>query len=318
MLISQYEKEQPIATRTLVQAISNNRISHAYLFETNDYYDSNNFIISFVKDIITFDIEDKNVCSSINKQIDNNEYIELKVINPQGLQIKKEEMSDLQEVFRDKPIEGKKKVYIINNAEKLNNSSANTILKFLEEPEDNIIAILVTNNRYQILDTILSRCQLISFINVRKKINVNTFDKINKLVYNNLDFYEETQKREHIEHTLNFIKFYENKSKETLIFINREFLQYFTTRDAVNDAFEIMKLFYLDTIKVKTNTTTEVFEDYIDDVSNISNKNTIEVLIIKINKIIKYIEKIKYNVNINLLMDSFIIELGDELNDRCC
>lgn len=318
MLISQYEKEQPIATRTLVQAISNNRISHAYLFETNDYYDSNNFIISFVKDIITFDIEDKNICSSLFKQIDNNEYIELKIINPQGLQIKKEEMSDLQEVFRDKPIEGKKKIYIINNAEKFNTSSANMILKFLEEPEDNIIAILVTNNRYHILDTILSRCQLISFINVRKKINVNTFDKINKLVYNNLDFYEESQKREHIEHTLNFIKFYENKSKETLIFANREFLQYFTTRDAVNDAFEIMKLFYLDTIKVKTNTTTEVFEDYIEDVSNISNKNTIEVLIIKINKIIKYIEKIKYNVNINLLMDSFIIELGDELNDRCC
>ena len=38
--------------------------------------------------------------------------------------------------------------YIIKNAERLNPSSANTILKFLEEPEDNIIAILLTNNRY--------------------------------------------------------------------------------------------------------------------------------------------------------------------------
>ena len=318
MLINQYEKEQPIATRTLVQAISNNRISHAYLFETNDYYDSNNFIISFVKDIILFDIEDKNTCNTISNQIDNNEYIELKIFNPQGLQIKKEEMTNLQEVFRDKPIGGKKKVYIINNAEKFNSSSANTILKFLEEPEDNIIAILVTNNRYQILDTILSRCQLISFINVKKKINTNSFDKINKLVYNNLDFFDENQKKDHIEHTINFINFYENKGNETLMFINREFLQYFPTRDIVNNAFEIMKLFYLDTIKVKTNTTTDVFEDYMDDISNISNKNTIEDLIIKINKIIKYIEKIKYNVNINLLMDSFIIELGDELNDRCC
>lgn len=318
MLINQYEKEQPIATRTLVQAISNNRISHAYLFETNDYYDSNNFIISFVKDIILFDIEDKNTCYTISNQIDNNEYIELKIINPQGLQIKKEEMTYLQEVFRDKPIEGKKKVYIINNAEKFNSSSANTILKFLEEPEDNIIAILVTNNRYQILDTILSRCQLISFTDVKKKINTNSFDKIDKLVYNNLDFFDENQKKDHIEHTINFINFYENKGNETLMFINREFLQYFPTRDTVNNAFEIMKLFYLDTIKVKTNTTTDVFENYMDYISNISNKNTIEDLIIKINKIIKYIEKIKYNVNINLLMDSFIIELGDELNDRCC
>ena len=89
--------------------------------------------MSFVKDMICNDA-DKNIKDNICKQIDNDEYIELKIINPQGLQIKKEEMMNLQEEFKSKPIEGKKKVYIINNAEKFNSSSANTILKFLEEP----------------------------------------------------------------------------------------------------------------------------------------------------------------------------------------
>ena len=51
---------------------------------------------------------------------------------------------------------------IIKETEKLNASSANTILKFLEEPEDGIIAILLTDNRYHVLDTILSRCQILS------------------------------------------------------------------------------------------------------------------------------------------------------------
>ena len=50
-------------------------------------------------------------------------------------------------------------------ADKLNMSSANTILKFLEEPEDDIVAILVANNRYAVIETILSRCQVLSLKN---------------------------------------------------------------------------------------------------------------------------------------------------------
>ena len=55
-----------------------------------------------------------------------------------------------------------KRIYIIKEAEKLNVSSANTMLKFLEEPEDNIIAFLVTDNRYHVIDTLLSRCQILT------------------------------------------------------------------------------------------------------------------------------------------------------------
>jgi DNA polymerase-3 subunit delta' len=314
MLLSKYEKDQTIASKTLVQAILNNKISHAYLFETNEYYDSKNFIISFVKDIICNNNDD-DLKDNICKQIDNNEYIELKIINPQGLQIKKEEMLNLQDEFKSKPIEGKKKVYIINNAEKLNSSSANTILKFLEEPEEDIIAILVTSNRYQIIDTILSRCQLIALINTKKTASSSTFDKINNLVYNNSDLLEENQKKEQLEHAIDFISFYEEKKEETILFSNTEFMQYFITRDAVVNAFEIMKLFYLDSLKFITNTKIEIFNDYQEQILLVSRKNTVLSLIRKIKKIIKYIEKIKYNVNINLLIDRFIIELGDELDD---
>lgn len=314
MLLSKYEKDQPIASKTLVQAILNNKISHAYLFETNEYYDSKNFILSFVKDIICNNSDD-NLKDNICKQIDNNEYIELKIINSSGLQIKKEEMLNLQEEFKSKPIEGKKKVYIINTAEKLNLSSANTILKFLEEPEEDIIAILVTSNRYQIIDTILSRCQLIALINTKEMISSTTFDKINNLVYNNSDLLEENQKKEQINHAIDFISFYEEKKEETILFSNNEFMQHFITRDAVVNAFEIMKLFYLDSLKFITNTKIEIFDDYQEQIEIVSRKNTVLSLIIKIKKIIKYIEKIKYNVNINLLIDRFIIELGDELDD---
>ena len=52
---------------------------------------------------------------------------------------------------------------VINDVELLNTSAANSILKFLEEPEENIIAILITSNRNLVINTIVSRCQVIRY-----------------------------------------------------------------------------------------------------------------------------------------------------------
>ena len=71
-------------------------------------------------------------------------------------------MTSLQEEFNNKSLLDNKRIYIIKEADKFNDSSANTILKFLEEPEEDIVAILLTTNRYLVIETILSRCQILS------------------------------------------------------------------------------------------------------------------------------------------------------------
>ena len=78
--------------------------------------------------------------------------------------LRKKQLLSLKEEYQNYSLIGHRRVYIIREAEKLNPSSANTILKFLEEPEEGIIAILLTKNRYQVLDTILSRCQVLSLV----------------------------------------------------------------------------------------------------------------------------------------------------------
>ena len=55
-------------------------------------------------------------------------------------------------------------------------------MKFLEEPEENIVAILVTENKFQLLDTIISRCQLITLNNIKK--NNSMIEGIANLLYN--------------------------------------------------------------------------------------------------------------------------------------
>ncbi|MFP3422981.1 DNA polymerase III subunit delta', partial [Bacillus sp. SIMBA_161] len=56
-----------------------------------------------------------------------------------------------------------RKVYVIEQADRMNNSSANALLKFLEEPEANVTALLLTERLNAIMSTIRSRCQLLSF-----------------------------------------------------------------------------------------------------------------------------------------------------------
>lgn len=89
-------------------------------------------------------------------------YVDVKVIKSDGMWIKKDQLLDLQSEFNNKAFEGNKKIYIIRSAEKMNVQTANSILKFLEEPVDDIIAILITDNINMLLPTIISRCQVIN------------------------------------------------------------------------------------------------------------------------------------------------------------
>lgn len=138
--------------------VSFNKVSHAYLIEIDNYESDFNCILDFVKLILCENNKDKNIA----ELIDSGNYPDLKIIESDGNVIKKRQLIRLQEDFRNKSFLDNKMIYIIKEADKLNDSSGNTILKFLEEPEDDIVAILVTTNRYKVIDTILSRCQVLS------------------------------------------------------------------------------------------------------------------------------------------------------------
>ena len=146
--------------------IKDNKLSHAYLIEVSNYDLDYKCVLDFVKTILcghnSFFNENESKNCNVCKQVDENCYVDLKIIEPDGNFIKKQQLLDLKNEFQNKSLLGNKKIYIIKEAEKLNAASANTMLKFLEEPEDDIIAILLTSNRYKIIDTIISRCQILT------------------------------------------------------------------------------------------------------------------------------------------------------------
>ena len=94
--------------------------------------------------------------------IDSDNYPDLYIIEGDDSTIKKEQIIKLEDEFKNTSLLQNKRIYIIKESEKMNDSSSNTLLKFLEEPNDNIVAILLTKDRYKLLPTIISRCQIIS------------------------------------------------------------------------------------------------------------------------------------------------------------
>lgn len=157
----------------LIQQIEKNKLSHAFLLETNDIDACYIDILELVKRInCPQKYKDKcNACQICNL-IDKQNLPSLITIEPDGLNIKKESMQYLEQKFSTKPVYSNYNIYIIKNAEKMNDYAANTILKFLEEPEDNIIGILLTTNKELILSTIKSRCEIVS-LNYKKNTDLN-------------------------------------------------------------------------------------------------------------------------------------------------
>lgn len=313
-MLDDYKDEQPIIYKIITNQIKKDSLSHAYIFETLGYYQSFEFIMAIIKTILCpkkhFNKKNCGKCFQC-EVIESGNFPEIKIINPDGMWIKKEQLKELQTEFNEKAIIGNKKIYIINGAEKLNKSSANSMLKFLEEPDNNIIAILLTENIYEVLETIRSRCQVLKLKESKLKEEDNTISKLKQIltVKNN-------DPDEKIEKAIEFVNYYEIHGKDTILYINKLWNEYYKTKEDYINAFEIMILYYKDILNKKMDRKLEIF-DKSKSINEISEKSTIKEICKKLNIIIKIKESIKYNVNLNLTMDKLIIELdGGKRNDR--
>jgi DNA polymerase-3 subunit delta' len=77
--------------------------------------------------------------------------------------LKVEQMRAIEREANYRPFEGKARVFLVDDAEKLNDSSANALLKILEEPPRTSHIVLITARPAILLPTIHSRCQVIRF-----------------------------------------------------------------------------------------------------------------------------------------------------------
>lgn len=300
-MLDNYKETQKISYKIIKNSLQENKISHAYLIETNGNNDGFNFALSFAKSLLCPLKKTNNLdCSNCSQcsTIDSNNFIELEIIETDDMWIKKDKIEELQKNFNLKPIIGKRKIYIIKEAEKIKEALANKLLKFIEEPEEGITAILITENRNKIINTILSRCQIISLNNNTKDLELSDVDP------------------EFINNIVKFVDYYEENGVNTILNVNSILLTHLKDRKTYEVAFKIILLYYKDVLNLKLNKSLNYFNKYENNIKKVSAKNEISDLLSKIDIVISLKNKIKYNINLNLLIDKLIISLKkvDDLN----
>ena len=309
-MLEEYEKKEPIIYRQISNSIKNG-LSHAYLFELNDNIYAYEMIMSFVKKVLS------NGDDNIVKRIDDGNYPELKHIFPDGQLIRKEQLEELQKSFSTISLENDKRFYIIHDSEKLNVAAANSLLKFLEEPSDGIIAILLTNNINLMLKTIVSRCQILTFSKNKledyikfNQITSNiTLHKLFFTIWKNKDELNEYH-RNFVKKVIEFINYYEKNKLKTIVYENR-FFEEINDKIELNKFFECVILFYRDLLRYKFGSDVLYFDDYIDYIREFSCINTEEMIIKKINTLLEKVRLIKNNVNTSMFIDGIIIDMEE-------
>ncbi|MGD9345118.1 MAG: DNA polymerase III subunit delta' [Candidatus Aminicenantes bacterium] len=108
------------------------------------------------------------ICASC-RAIENGKFPDVMVIGPEKNVLKIEQMRAMKQTAYLKPMVGRKRVFVVDQAEKMNDEAANSVLKILEEPPVFTHIILITHNPFLILPTIRSRCQDLSFSQISKQ-----------------------------------------------------------------------------------------------------------------------------------------------------
>lgn len=160
--------QQPII-QTLKNAIVQNRIAHAYLFCGPRGTGKTSIAKIFAKMLNCEDESNKPCGKCINcKMVQNGSHpdiIEIDAASNNGV----DEVRNLIDKVKYAPMQGKYKVYIIDEVHMMTTGAFNALLKTIEEPPAHVVFILATTEPNKVIPTIISRCQRFDFNKVSQK-----------------------------------------------------------------------------------------------------------------------------------------------------
>lgn len=322
-----FQKTQDRVTKILTNSISRNRFAHAYLFKGDKGTGKKAIAFHYTK---VFFCKERNgvdpcgVCSDC-KRIDSGNHPDVHVISPDGLSIKIDQIRQLQKEFAYLGVESKKKVYLLEHAERMTIQAANSLLKFLEEPNESTLAILLTEQPQNLLDTIISRCQVISFqpvssqlltshlLNIgvleskAKTISVLTNDIAEGERLANDDWFAQAR--------INMIKLVEelnDRPYNILLFIQNEWLAHFKEREQIEMGLDLLLLWYKDIFLLQLDEQSLMINiDQIEKISiqalQLSQKKVRDKML----AILEAKKRLYTNMNQQLLLENLVLQLQE-------
>ena len=308
------QENQPKFYNLIKNEFIQNKIPHAFLLVGNNTKVPLNYLAMSLICDETLACEKCNDC----RKVLENKYGDIIRYDGKETSIKKGDIEYIQDTFKKSSLEGKAKIYIIENIESATKEAMNTLLKMLEEPTSGIYAIFTTNNISRVLPTILSRCQVIDIKPDSKEVIYKALIKSNipeeaAKILTYLSASEEEAKNlyderfEYIQtEVINFIEDLYTKRMNLIINVQTNLLKNYKERDDIKLFLNMLVLAMKDMFHVKHNQNL-VFSAHYDFFNSLQiDENK---LIKQIEIILETIYTIESNANLLMLMDSMMYRL---------
>ncbi len=152
---------QETAVRALKSSIDADRVGHAYLFAGPQGVGRALAALALAASVNCAD----NGCGSCDvcSRILRGAHPDVHPVAAEGGQIVVDQVRAIREEAARAPFEGRRKVFIMDEAERLNPAAANALLKVLEEPAGGSLFVLMTEAPDDVLPTVVSRCRRVEF-----------------------------------------------------------------------------------------------------------------------------------------------------------
>lgn len=254
--------KQPEISHLFMNLIKTNRLQHAYIFEgvagTGKYEMARWIAQSLYCQKPT---DDGSPCLECNQcfRIQQGEHPDVTTLQPDGQTIKVDQVRAIKEEFSKSGMETRRKILIVEDMEKMTTNAANSLLKFIEEPEGEITIMLLTTEVQQLLPTIVSRAQIIHFPIRDIKIRIEDIQEkgipreaATIIAYLTQDtdqaiaIYESEEFASIVEVVWKWFVLLHKNSDQAFIFIQTDLLEYAKNREQASLILELLILLYRD------------------------------------------------------------------------
>lgn len=302
----------------LLNAKKKNRLSHAYIFQGQTGVGKSEMAQFFAQMLYCNEEEPCSSCSSC-AQIEKNEHLNVVIVRPETKVIKKEQIISLHEEFSKTSQVSGPRIYIIIDADKMNQNSQNSLLKFIEEPTDGIYGILCTTNISQLLPTITSRCQILNFKSLDESKLQDSLVKngllkeqatIISFITNNLSEAMDFSKQEDIiklqEVFEGFMKLKNSKDATVFQIAN---ISFFDNNENLRKFLNLLISLYSDIISIFSGSTLLKFKCYLDLITKYMNRLSKNDAINHLELIYELSKKMQYNVSCKNIITNLFVNL---------
>lgn len=251
---------------------------------------------------------------------------------PEGRQIKVDEIRHLKAEFTKSAMEGSKKLFIIQDADKMTNGAANSLLKFIEEPGAGIYILMLTTNKSAILPTIRSRTQVIELPPLKRSalMQVLTEQGIPKSqrqiavgITDSVEMIKQWQEDDWFANTINAVEqWYKDTAKGDMlgfVDVQTALLKYASDRDKQQIILDLITLIWRDTLMYASGINAEErlhFNNALTEIKTVVERYSPQQLLAASQFTLETRHLLEQNINFQNIVEQLTIQLVQVLSAR--